>query len=140
MRRYGRLTISRTYLQTANLALIEMAYDNGTGWYTGGFSVPKAITRASLAAIFFNASSKGVSLRVYYSAANDVLLEKGYDGSGWYDGGFKQASIPGSKVAAIAWSNVQIRVYFQNGAKVTAVTEWCWSGGWVAGNPALPPA
>ncbi|KAF8866316.1 fungal fucose-specific lectin [Acephala macrosclerotiorum] len=129
----------RTYLQAPSLNLIEKAYDDGKSWYTGGFSVPNAVCRASLAVCAFNASSSGVSLRVYYSGKNDVLLEKAYDGS-WYDGGFNQPCIPGSKVACIAWGSVQIRVYFQNGTHVTAVSEWCWNGGWVAGNGALPPA
>ncbi|KAE8448248.1 hypothetical protein EG329_009679 [Mollisiaceae sp. DMI_Dod_QoI] len=129
----------RTYLQTPNLDLIEKAYDHGKSWYTGGFSIRQAIPRASLAVCAFNASKSGVSLRVYYSGKNDVLLEKAYDGS-WYDGGFNQPCIPGSKVACIAWGSVQIRVYFQNGTDVTAVSEWCWNGGWVAGKGALPPA
>jgi uncharacterized membrane protein len=131
----------RTYFQTENLSLVENAYDNGKGWYTGAFSVPNAVIRASLAVCFFNASNSGVSLRVYYSGQNNVLLERGFDNSGpWYAGGFNQPCIPGSKVACIAWAPVQIRVYFQNGTDATAVSEWCWEGGWVAGNKALPPA
>jgi hypothetical protein len=129
----------RVYFQTTNLALIEKAYDNNKGWYTGDFSVPTAIPRASIAVTSFNASSSGVSLRVYYSGPSNVLLEKAYDGS-WYDGGFKISSIPGSQVAVISWPGPQIRVYFQNGTLVTAVTEWVWSGGWMAGQNALPPA
>lgn len=130
----------RTYYQTTNSALIEKAWDGS--WYTGGFSVPSAPLRCSIAVTNFNASKSGVSLRVYYAAANNVILEKAYDGS-WYDGGFKQSCIPGSKVAAISWGgggDLQIRVYFQNGTQDSAISEWCWSGGWVAGRAALPPA
>jgi len=129
----------RTYFQTADQALVEKAWDGS--WYTGGFSVPKAPPRCAIAVTNFNASKSGVSLRVYYAAAGDIILEKAYDGS-WYDGAFKQACIPGSKVAAISWGGgggVQIRVYFQNGTQDSAITEWCWSGGWVQGRAALPP-
>ena len=131
----------RTYFQTENLSLVENAYDNGKGQYTSAFSVPNAVIRALLAVCFFNASNSGVSLRVYYSSQNNVLLKRGFDNSGpWYARGFNQPYIPGSKVACIAWVPMQIRVYFQNGTDATAVSEWCWEGGWVAGNKALPPA
>ncbi|KAH6661856.1 fucose-specific lectin [Halenospora varia] len=129
----------RTYIQMLNLSLVEKAYDDGKGWYTGGFSIPRAVPRASLAVCYFNASKSGVSLRVYYSGKGDVLLEKAYDGS-WYDGGFNQPCIAGSKVTCVSWGSVQIRVYFQNGTDVTAVSEWMWDGKWVAGNQALHPA
>jgi hypothetical protein len=80
---------------------VEQAYDDGKGWYTGNMTIPNAIPRASFAVCYFNVSKSGVSLRIYYSGKNDVLLEKAYDGS-WYDGSFNQACIPGSKVACIA--------------------------------------
>jgi hypothetical protein len=45
--------------------------------------------RALLAVCFFNASNSGVSLRVYYSSQNNVLLKRGFDNSGpWYARGF----------------------------------------------------
>jgi hypothetical protein len=131
----------RTYYQGTNFGILEKAWDGG--WATGALSIPNAPPRCSIAVTNFNASSSGVSLRVYYAAANNIILEKGYDTGSWYDGGFKQTCIPGSKVAAISWgggSSVQIRVYFQNGTQDSAITEWCWSGGWVAGKSALPPA
>jgi len=127
----------RTYFQTTDLTLVEKAWDGS--WYTGALSVPNAPPRCSIAAINFNASKSGVSLRIYYAAANNVILEKAFDGS-WYDGGFKQASIPGSKVAAIAWSGPEIRVYFQNGTQDSAISEWVYSNGWSQGRSALPPA
>jgi hypothetical protein len=131
----------RTYYQGTNFGILEKAWDGG--WYTGNLSIPNAPPRCAIAVTNFNASSSGVSLRLYYAAANNLILEKGYDTGSWYDGSFKQACIPGSKVAAISWGGgggVQIRVYFQNGTQDSAITEWCWNGGWVAGQSALPPA
>ncbi|KAI9768932.1 MAG: hypothetical protein M1840_004528 [Geoglossum simile] len=130
----------RVYFQVTGLDLIEKCYDSAP-WYTGAFSVPKAPTCASLAVISFNATSNGISLRVYHSTANNHIREKGWDNSGWYDGGFDVSSISGSTVAAICWDHVKIRVYFQNGTHVTGVTEWMWNGGgWSQGQAAISPA
>lgn len=92
-----------------------------------------------MSAISFNATNSSVSLRVYYAAANNMMLEKGYDGQSWYDGGFKEATVPGSDVSAIDWGNVNIRVYFQNGTQISAVSEWVWNGNWTQGVKAIPP-
>jgi len=132
----------RVYFQSTNHNLIEKCYDSAP-WYTGGFSVQSAIPRCPIAATSFNASSNGVSLRVYYGTGGDRILEKGYDSSNWYDGGFSVNSIPGSEVAVINWgggSGINLRVYFQKGTKVTGVTEWMWNGGWSQGAAGIPPA
>jgi hypothetical protein len=134
---------NRAYFQDTSLSIIEKAYDSNQGWYTGGFSIPKAQPRASLSVTDFNASSSGVSLRVYYGTADNKILEKAWDGS-WTSGGFSQPSIPGSESAVITWGSgggLQLRVYFQNGTHVTGVSEWCWgTGGWTKGVAAIPPA
>jgi len=133
----------RVYFQATNLNLVEQCYD-GSNWYKGAFSVPNAIPRTSLAATSFAATSNSISLRVYYGAPNDRILEQAYDGSkGWYTGGFSQPSIPGSEVAVINWgsgSGLNLRVYFENGTDVTGVSEWVWNGSWTAGVAAIPPA
>jgi hypothetical protein len=132
----------RVYLQDTSLQIFEKAYDDNQGWYTGGFSIPNAAPRATLSCCSFNASSSGVSLRIYYSTLANTILERAWDGS-WYDGGFQQPCVPGSESAVINWgkgSDLQLRVYFQNGTKVTGVSEWCYSGGWVKGVSAIPPA
>jgi Fungal fucose-specific lectin len=130
---------NRVYFQAPNTDLIEKCYDSKP-WYTGAFSVPKALPRASLAAISFNPTSN-ISLRVYYSTTNDHIREKAWDSNSWYDGAFDVSGIPGSKVAAIRWGNVNIRVYFQKGTLVTGVTEWMWNGsGWSQGQAAIAPA
>ncbi|OWP05184.1 hypothetical protein B2J93_3315 [Marssonina coronariae] len=133
----------RLYYQTPNLDLIEKAHDDGGHWETGGFSVKSATARATISVTSWTWSS-GTGIRVYYTGPNDTILEKGNDGS-WYDGAFKQASIPGSQVGSLSWyasgsKSPEIRVYFQNGTEVTAVTEWKWQGAWSKGHPALPPA
>jgi hypothetical protein len=91
----------------------------------------------------FEANSSGIRIRVYYGAAGDKMLEKAWDGKGWYDGGFVKQTIPGSEVSAIAWgtgSGLNLRVYLENGTDVTGVTEWMWNGSWSVGISAIPPA
>jgi len=133
----------RTYFQASSSAVIEKAYDANQGWYNGGLTIPNAIPRTALAVTSFAATNSSISLRLYYGAPNDRILEKGWDSSSWYDGGFNQPSIPGSEVAVITWgsgSGLNLRVYFQNGTDVTGVSEWVWNGGWTAGVAAIPPA
>jgi len=136
----------RTYFQKSDLSITELAYDANTSWYTGQLTIRASSTtpRASLATTSFGDTSSGISLRLYYSTPTNTILEKAFDDpkSGWYDGGFNQASIPGSKIAAISWqtgTDNQIRVYFQKGVSVTAVTEAVYSSGWSLGVLALPP-
>jgi len=126
----------RVYMQDNNLNLIEKCYDANRGWYTGAFSVPKAAPRAGLSVTSWGS----VSIRVYYAAANDKLLEHCWDGNGWYTGAFSQPCIPGTQSAVINWGNIELRVYFQKGNLVSGITEWMWSGGWSVGNNAIPPA
>ncbi|KAL5323177.1 hypothetical protein ACEPPN_007707 [Leptodophora sp. 'Broadleaf-Isolate-01'] len=136
----------RVYYQTPNLDLIEKAHENTGVWHTGEFSVKSAVPRAAISATVWTWSS-GTGIRVYYTGANDLILEKANDGA-WYDGAFRQLSVPGSRVGSLSWyasstKAPEIRVYFQGGEQVTAVTEWKWQGGlgaWNIGHKALPPA
>jgi Fungal fucose-specific lectin len=136
----------RVYYQVSNLSIIEKAYDASKGWYTGGLTIPSLPPRAALGCTSFNAGPTSISLRVYYSTTGDndnLLKEKAYDNGPWYDGGFVQHCIPGSKGTVIQWgsgSGLNLRVYFQNGTKVTGVSEWMWIGKWVKGQDAIPPA
>ncbi|KFZ08258.1 hypothetical protein V501_06037 [Pseudogymnoascus sp. VKM F-4519 (FW-2642)] len=132
----------RTYIQTPSLSLAEHAYDTPKGWYTGAFSVASAPPRAAIAATSYPASASAISLRVYHAAADNTLVERAYDGDGWYAGAFVQKTVPGTQVAVIEWTTqgTQLRVYFQNGTQVSGVSEWVWSGGWVKGAAAIPPA
>ncbi|KFX93751.1 hypothetical protein O988_06639 [Pseudogymnoascus sp. VKM F-3808] len=131
----------RTYVQSPSHSLVEHAYDSPKGWYNGAFNVASAPPHAALAVTSF-ATSSSIALRVYHSSGNDTLVERAYDGDGWYAGGFSQRTIPGSQAAVISWTTggTNLRVYFQNGTLSTAVSEWVWSGGWVKGATAIPPA
>jgi hypothetical protein len=113
--------------KTPPLNLIEKAYDNAgaVDWCLGAFSVKPGIPRTCLAAWSFP-SAAGISIRVYYGALNNRLLEKCIDQGGWYDGCFNQPSIPGTEAAVITWgqgASLNLRVYFQNGTFVTGVSE-----------------
>jgi len=133
----------RTYFQDPRLTVIEKAYDANRGWYAGGLSIPNAVPRTALAVISFAATATSISLRLYYGASNNKVLEKGWDSSSWYDGGFNQPSIPGSEIAGITWGsggNLNLRIYFQNGTKTTGISEWVWNRGWTRGVAAIPPA
>ncbi|KAH7382974.1 fucose-specific lectin [Cadophora sp. MPI-SDFR-AT-0126] len=136
----------RLYFQKRDRSITELCHDAQSTWYTGSLSIPASFTtpRASLACTSFNDTKSGVSLRLYYSSPHNRILEKGFDGDAWYDGGFEEPTIPGSKISAISWQNggeIQIRIYFQKGEHVTAVSEWAWDGaGWTPGVAALPPA
>lgn len=79
---------------------------------------------------------------MYHTADDNTLMGRAYNGDGWYPGGFAQRAIPGTQAAVISWTSdvTQLRVYFQNWAQVSAFSEWVWSGGWVKGAAALPPA
>ncbi|PVH87839.1 fungal fucose-specific lectin [Cadophora sp. DSE1049] len=145
----GLATSIRLYYQAPNLDLIEKAHDDGSTWKTGEFFVKSASPLAAISATVWTVpGSTGTGIRVYYTGPNDTILEKANDGS-WYDGGFKQASIPGSQIGSLSWyasstKAPEIRVYFQAGVQVTGITEWKWQGGlgaWKIGHqPALPPA
>lgn len=127
----------------SHLSLLLLIRQPNFRRYTGAlsFHVPP---RAALSAVSFNATHSSISLRVYYATAS-AILEKAFDASGsWYDGNFKQDTIPGSDSAVIDWgsgSSLEIRIYFQNGTAVTGVSEWAYTrGGWTKGVNAIPPA
>ncbi|KAG9240523.1 fucose-specific lectin [Calycina marina] len=125
----------RLYFQKPDRSVTELCHDAQSTWYTGSLSIPGSSTtpRASLACTRFNDTKSGISLRLYYSSPHNSILEKGYDGDGWYDGRFEEPTIPGGKI--------QIRIYFQKGEHVTAISEWVWDGAeWSSGVAALPPA
>ncbi|OBT70265.1 hypothetical protein VE03_00307 [Pseudogymnoascus sp. 23342-1-I1] len=132
----------RTYIQTPTLSLAEHAYDSPKGWYTGALNAA-APPLATIAATSFPLSASKIALRVYHTAADKTLVERAYDGDGWYAGAFVQRTVEESRAAVVAWGGgggTQLRVYLQNGTQGTAVSEWVWSGAWVKGAVALPPA
>jgi hypothetical protein len=72
----------------------------------------------------------GTHLRVYFSDGGNIV-ERAWDGNGWYNGTFKEA---GQSASATAWTDsvVHIRVYVTNGA---SITEYGWDnlGPWYKG-------
>lgn len=70
--------------------MIEKAHENTGVWHTGEFSVKSAVPRAAISATVWTWSS-GTGIRVYYTGANDLILEKANDGA-WYDGAFRVSS------------------------------------------------
>ena len=130
------LILVRVYLQDTNLDIYEKAYDT-PGWSNGSLRFGSPIPCTALAATSFLSASSNVAIRLYYSSSDDSLLEKGWDGIFWYDGAFSVNSTLASYVASISWDSVQIRVYFQKGVNVSAVSEQAW-GEWSVGQAALP--
>nr|6TRV_AAA Chain AAA, Uncharacterized protein [Scedosporium apiospermum]6TRV_BBB Chain BBB, Uncharacterized protein [Scedosporium apiospermum] len=128
----------RVYFQDTNRNVIESGWD-GSGWYTGGLKISNQSPRASLGATSWGESGSSLGIRLYYATQDNLIKEKAWDGGGgWYDGGFQQRSIPGSRVAAIPLP--VLRVYLQNGTEVSGITEYAWNSGWVVGQAVLPPA
>lgn len=127
----------RVYFQDTSLNIIEKAWD-GKGWYNGGLHFTNDVTRTTLGVTSWTHGNTSPAIRLYYSAPSNIIKEKAWDGSGWYDGNFAQPSLPASNVAAIP--EPVLRVYIQNGTQDTAVTEFAWNHGWVTGKDALPPA
>ncbi|OBT52371.1 hypothetical protein VE04_07737 [Pseudogymnoascus sp. 24MN13] len=156
----------RVYAQLPDNTIQEYGYDSAsTGWVkqtnlgsavagssiaTTSFNISslsirgasRPPPRAAIAATSYPASASAISLRVYHAAADNTLVERAYDGDGWYAGAFVQKTVPGTQAAVIEWTTqgTQLRVYFQNGTQVSGVSEWVWSGGWVKGAAAIPPA
>jgi hypothetical protein len=126
------------YFQDKDKKMIEKYYDDAARkWVTGGFSFQSNVTRASLAAV----SWAGSHHRVYYSTPDNRIKEKCWDNTGeWTDGGFDYGVLPASNVATTTIGGIGLRVYLQNGADNTAITEFVFTDRWSIGNPALPPA
>ncbi|KAK2811383.1 hypothetical protein FQN49_008464 [Arthroderma sp. PD_2] len=135
----------RVYFQATNRHVVERVHDGGS-WSDGGMVVRAAKPRTALAATSFLLRPGNTrSVRVYYSTEADRILEKGTDGGNrWYDGAFQHSSIPGSQIAAVDWGNggvFNIRVYIQDGAFKTGISEWAWfQRSWRRGTHAIPPA
>lgn len=76
----------------------------------------------STASVSWLDSGGTIHIRVY-SCDGYTVIERCWDGSGWTNGGFKEA---GSAVSATAWGEANIRVYctFQD-----KTVEYCWDNG-----------
>ena len=99
--------------------------------------------RAAMACTSYPISSNQIGIRVLCVNADHVADEK-FDGKDWQKEKIGVECVPGTEIAAISWgsgNSVQMRVYFQKGEHVSAISEWMWSQGkWSSGELALPPA
>ncbi|KAL5349843.1 hypothetical protein ACLOAV_004877 [Pseudogymnoascus australis] len=64
-------------------------------------SAPLPPLRAAIAVALFPPSPSKIALRVYHSDADKTLIERAYDGDGWYAGAFVQKTIPESQAAVV---------------------------------------
>ncbi|CDM28956.1 Fungal fucose-specific lectin [Penicillium roqueforti FM164] len=133
----------RVYFQHMEHGIIEKCYDSKRGWYGGGAKLPKVQPRTSIACTSHMTSSETVGIRVFYNTSN-TMCEMVYDGKSWTEGHFHADCIPGTQIDCISWMNgprPEVRVYFQAGHEISAITEYVWTQGrWSSGKLALPPA
>jgi uncharacterized protein YyaL (SSP411 family) len=123
--------------------IIEKCYDSKRGWYDGAVKFPKVQPRTSIACTSYMTSSEVVGIRVFYNTSN-MMREMVYDGKSWTESQFHADCIPGTQIACVSWMNgarPDVRVYFQAGHEISAITEYVWTQGrWSSGKLALPPA
>ncbi len=126
------------YLQDKESGIFEKSWD-GQDWFTTGFHFPNGGVPASLAATSWE-NETGLGIRILYLAPDNAIKEKNTnDGSHWKDGAFIRVCLPVSKVAALP--ELYSRIYIQRGSAGRGVTEFAqYSGEWVVGCEALPPA
>lgn len=121
--------------------IIEKCYDSKRGWYDGVAKFPKVQPRTSLVCTSYWLGHCWI--RVFYNTSN-MMREMVYDGKSWAEGHFHADCIPGTQIACISWINgsrPDVRVYFQAGHEVSAITEYVWTQGrWSSGKLSLPPA
>ncbi|KAJ5915572.1 hypothetical protein N7466_011505 [Penicillium verhagenii] len=136
----------RVYFQDNHRVVKEKCFDDGRGWYDGGFKYTssKALPpRVGMACTSHNISSDKVGISVFVVSAQG-LQEMVYDGSRWREGKLDVECIPGSEVAVTCWGSgkdLQMRLYFQKGEHVSGISEWMFRNEkWEAGKVALPPA
>lgn len=64
---------------------------------------------------------------MYHTADDNTLVERAYNGDGWYPGGFAQRAILGTQAAVISRTSdvTQSRVHFQNGRRLARLVSGC---------------
>ncbi|KAL3480575.1 fungal fucose-specific lectin [Aspergillus californicus] len=129
----------RLFCQDENMAITERCCRDGRTWKDGNLSISKAEPRTDLTAVLCGDNE----VRVYYADRDNHIRERVANDDNWKEGHFDQSCVPGSQVAAVSWGSrhgCNIRVYFQNGHQVTAISEWKFDGKWEQGQQGLPPA
>ncbi|KAL2812142.1 fungal fucose-specific lectin [Aspergillus cavernicola] len=129
----------RLFCQDDQMNIIENCCRDGKRWGAGKLSIEKALPRTDLTATSCSESE----VRLYYIDRDNRIKEMACSSDRWGHGQFDQPCVSGSQVAAVSWGNERdcnIRVYFQCGQYVTAISEWTYNRKWEEGKTALPPA
>jgi len=139
----------RIWFQTDDLKLVQRAYDPHKSWYPDLYTIfDKAPPRTAIAATSFGAGDSSIYMRIYFVNSDNSIWQVCWDhGKGYHDKATITPVIQGSEVAIISWGSFasggpDLRLYFQNGTYVSAVSEWVWNSaqGSQLGKNALPPA
>ncbi|PKX97806.1 fucose-specific lectin FleA [Aspergillus novofumigatus IBT 16806] len=137
----------RIWFQTDDLKLVQRAYDPHKSWYPNLHTIfDKAPPRTAIAATSYGAGNSSIYMRIYFVNSDNTIWQVCWDhGKGYNDKRTITPVIQGSEVAIISWGSLanngpDLRLYFQNGTYVSAVSEWVWSRahGSQLGKNALP--
>ncbi|KAL5340252.1 fucose-specific lectin [Aspergillus crustosus] len=153
----GKETCIRLFLQDEHNTIVDQCTRDGKSWEFGNMSIKQALPRTDLAAT----SCGENDTRVFYIDRDNrvremkMQMQSGMFSSSerWTAGEFDHPCVAGSQVAAVSWGgrgggdahakakdDCNIRVYFQAGHEVTAISEWVYRGKWEEGRRSLPPA
>ncbi|KAL3454847.1 fungal fucose-specific lectin [Aspergillus insuetus] len=140
----GRAKCIRLFCQNDRMDIVEHCCCDDRTWQRGRLSIERALPRTDLTAVVCG----DTETKVYYIDRDNQVKEVYANASDdWKQGDFNQHCVPGSQVAAVSWgprNECNIRVYFQSGHQVTAITEWKYRAGhgakWEEGQRGLPPA
>ncbi|KAL4905799.1 fucose-specific lectin [Aspergillus multicolor] len=156
----GNMTMKLIY-QDDNMNIMEARCNQNKKWQAHHEIVRQALPRTDLTLVCCtdnennnNNNNNNTELRLYYVDRNNRMKEmvqkcqnQNQDQDNWTKGQFDEHCVSGSQVAAVAWgknNQCNIRVYFQHGRYVTAISEWMCKGQgkgrWEQGKEALPPA
>ncbi|KAF7586025.1 hypothetical protein BBP40_009658 [Aspergillus hancockii] len=132
-----------------DLKVIQRAYEPHPGWYKKLHPIfDKTLPGTAIAATSFGVTSNGIFLQIYFVNFDNTIWQVCWDhGKEYWDKSTITPVIQGSEVAVISWGSFptggpDLRLYFQNGTYVSAVSEWVWTSahGAQLGQGALSPA
>ncbi|KAK7214779.1 hypothetical protein V2G26_002782 [Clonostachys chloroleuca] len=138
-------SVLRVYGQLANNTIQEWCWDNnGNGWTTGT-NFGAALPGTSIAATSWGNGSPHHYIRLYYQDTSLNIIEKAWDGTGWYTGGLHFSNgVTRTTLGVTSWSEGSsvkgIRLYYS--APSNIIKEKAWDGnGWYDGGfsqPSIP--
>ncbi|RDW76332.1 uncharacterized protein DSM5745_06324 [Aspergillus mulundensis] len=147
----------RLIYQDDNRHIMEARCHQNKKWQAHNEIVKQALPRTDLTLVTCTdqegkGNDNNVELRLYYVDHNNrmkEMVQSNQDQDNWKKGHLDEQCVAGSQVAAVSWgksNQCNIRVYFQHGRYVTAISEWMFRGSgkgsqkWEQGKEALPPA